>query len=389
MTFDDTEIAFESRSDSALRKTHFVFSSMSKPWMVKIGTFLTSFALRIRFPVKKIIKSTIFEQFCGGESISDCQKTIDSLGQYNVQTILDYSVEGQEREESFDHTKEEALKVADYAKNNPNIPFCVVKMTGLGSRSLMSKVQAGEALSGQEKRHFENIRNRAEEIARRASDNGLKFMIDAEESWIQDVIDDIVHDLMLKFNKESSIVYNTFQFYRHEALENMKQAFSKITGAGCYYAAKLVRGAYMETERERAQEMGYVDPIQPDKEATDRDYNLAQEFILDNIDRFSVCTGTHNEHSSAAMVNLIRKKGLEKNDERVYFAQLLGMSDNISFKLAKGGYNVAKYVPYGPVEKVLPYLFRRAEENTSIAGQSSREFMLVKKEIKRREALGS
>ncbi len=384
MNFEDTKVAFESKSDHELKKTHFVFSTMKKPWMVKMGTAATVGALKLGLPVKGMIKRTIFDQFCGGESIEDCSTTIDHLGQYNVHTILDYSVEGQEEEESFDRTKEEALGVADFAKGNPNIPFCVVKMTGLGSRTLMEKVQKGENLSEDERSKFEKIKKRVDEIANRAATNGLKFMIDAEESWIQDVIDSICYELMLKYNKEEPIVYTTYQFYRHEALSNMKKAFEEVTSKGAKFAAKLVRGAYMEKERERAIEFNYPDPIQPDKESTDRDYNTAQEFIIDHIDQFAVCSGTHNEESSAQLVELVLKKGLAKGDPRVYFAQLLGMSDNISYKLSKEGFNVAKYVPYGPVSKVLPYLFRRAEENTSIAGQSGREYNLVKKEMERR-----
>lgn len=386
MSFEDTAIAFEAKSDSELKKTHFVFSLMNSPSLVKLGTASIRFGLKIGLPIKGLIKSTLFYQFCGGESIKDSERTIENLARYNVKTILDYSAEGQEEEESFDHTMEEALRNADYAKDNPNIPFCVVKLTGLGSRTLMTKIQDGKELTEDEKKRHKQFVKRVDKIAGRASENGLKFMIDAEETWIQDVVDEITYDMMKKYNKERCVVYATYQFYRHEALELMKKAFKEVTDAGCFFGAKFVRGAYMEKERERAKEKGYPDPIQPDKEATDRDYDLAQEFVIENIDRFSVCSGTHNENSSAKLALMMIEKGISKNDERVYFSQLLGMSDNISFKLSKEGYNVAKYVPYGPVEKVLPYLFRRAEENTSIAGQSGREFTLVKKEIKRRKA---
>ena len=385
MNFDDTAVAFQSKSDRDLKRTHFVFSTMKKPWMVKAGTFFTTLALRLQFPVKGIIKRTIFSQFCGGESIKDCQATISQLGAFNVKTILDYSVEGQEEERSFDAAMEEALRVADFARDNPNIPFCVLKLTGLGSKTLMKKVQDGEDLTFDESAAVTRMKERVMTVAKRAAENGLKFMLDAEESWIQNTIDEVSYELMLQLNRKQPVVYTTYQFYRHEALHKMKSAYERITADGAHFAAKLVRGAYMETERDRARELGYTDPIQPDKQATDRDFNLAQEFIIDHIDRFAMCAGTHNEHSSALLVRLMKEKGLAKNDPRVYFAQLLGMSDNISYKLADEGYNVAKYVPYGPVAKVLPYLFRRAEENTSIAGQSSREFSLVTRELLRRK----
>ena len=385
ISFDDTRIAFHSKTDSQLRKTHFVFATMNQPLLVKSGIFLTKTALKFRLPVKGLIRSTVFNQFCGGESIEDCSKTISHLGKFNVYTILDYSVEGQEDEKSFDQTLEESLHVADFAKDKPMIPFCVVKLTGLGSISLMTKVQAGEKLSEAENEQFARFKNRVELLAKKASENGLKFMIDAEESWIQDVIDRICIDLMIKYNHERPVVYNTYQFYRHAALANMKKAFKEVTDSGCYFGAKLVRGAYMEKERERAATLGYKDPIQANKAATDKDYNLAQEFIISNIDRFSMCSGTHNENSCMQLTQLMEKHNIARYDERVYFAQLLGMSDNISFKLSAESYNVAKYVPYGPVEKVMPYLIRRAEENTSIAGQSSREYLMVKKELSRRK----
>ncbi|MFY0688877.1 MAG: proline dehydrogenase family protein [Cyclobacteriaceae bacterium] len=385
MTFDDTAIAFKAKSDSDLRKTHFLFSSMKKPWMVKTGTVLTSVALKVKLPVKRLIKSTIFDQFCGGESINDCAQTINQLGEFRVHTILDYSVEGQESEESFDSTIEELVRSAVYAKNNEHIPFCVSKFTGIGSMSLMTKIQSGQKLSLTEQQQFEKFKERADRLAKTAHDNHIKFLIDAEDSWVQDVIDQIAYDLMLKYNKERPVVYNTYQLYRHEALDMMKTAHKKITDAGCFFGAKLVRGAYMEKERERAEELNYPDPIQPDKASTDRDYDAAMQYAIDHIDTFSICAGTHNEQSSALLTEMMAQKGIEKSDERVYFAQLLGMSDNISFKLADEGYNVAKYVPYGPVEKVMPYLFRRANENTSIAGQTGRQFSLIQAEMKRRK----
>jgi proline dehydrogenase len=382
--FENTEIAFAVRSDAELDRSYFVFSMMKYPFMVKLGTLLTLVALRLKLPVKRLIKKTLFLQFCGGESIKDCKGSIESLSNYNVKTILDFSAEGQEDEASFDYTRDQVMETAKVAKDHPDIPFCVVKLTGLGSRTLMTKVQEGRELDDDEIKAFDRFKARVDDIAQTASDNGIKFMVDAEETWIQNVIDSIVYDLMLKYNKSRPVVYNTYQFYRHEALEKMKEGYKKVTNAGCFFAAKFVRGAYMEKERERAEEKGYTDPIQPDKEATDRDYNRALEFALEHIGDYSVLSGTHNEYSSAYLSELMNKYDIAKDDERVYAAQLLGMSDHISFQLSSQGYNVAKYMPYGPVEKVLPYLFRRAEENTSVKGQSGRELSLIKKELERR-----
>lgn len=385
INFEDTATAFAHKTDRDLKKSHFVYSSMNYPWMVKVGTFAMNWSLKAKLPVKGLIKKTLFDQFCGGESFTGSEPRMRQLAEGKVKTILDYSVEGEKSEESFDHAMEEAIRVAEYAKQHVSIPFCVIKMTGVGSLDLMAKKQAGKKLTSVEEVNFEKILYRIEAIVQKVAENGMRFMIDAEDSWIQGVVDDITYALMKKFNKERPVVYNTYQLYRHEALINMKKGFDQVTGAGCYFAAKLVRGAYMEKERDRAEDKGYPDPIQPDKASTDRDYNAALQFAVENIDRFSICAGTHNEQSCQLLVNLMDTHGIAKSDERVYFAQLLGMSDNISFKLASLGYNVAKYVPYGPVEKVLPYLFRRAEENTSIAGQSGREFLLVKKELKRRK----
>ncbi|MEQ8474531.1 MAG: proline dehydrogenase family protein [Marinoscillum sp.] len=386
INFEDTATAFAHRSNWELKKSHFVFSTMNYPWMVKAGTALTSAALKVRFPVKGIIRKTLFDQFCGGESFQGSEPRMIQLANFNVKTILDYSVEGEANEDGYDAAMEEALRVSEYAKQHVSIPFCVIKMTGLGSTRLMEKKQKGAELTDKEQKRFDRMVERIDTIVGQAVANDMKFMIDAEESWIQDVIDEISYDLMKKYNKEKPFVYNTYQLYRHEALANMKAGFEAISADGCWFAAKLVRGAYMEKERDRAEELGYPDPIQPNKAATDRDYDAALKFAVEHIDRFAVCAGTHNEASSQLLANLMDTHKIEKSDDRVYFAQLLGMSDNISFKLADLGYKVAKYVPYGPVEKVLPYLFRRADENTSIAGQSGREFTLVKKELKRRRS---
>lgn len=386
INFEDTATAFAHKSNYELKKSHFVFSTMNYPWMVKAGTFMTNTALKMRLPVKGIIRKTLFDQFCGGESIQGSEPRMIQLAQSNVKTILDYSVEGEANEHGYDEAVEEALRVSTYARQHVSIPFCVIKITGIGSTRLMEKKQKRVEFTIEEQKKYDRILERIDMIVGQAVANDMKFMIDAEESWIQDVIDEMTCELMKKYNKEKPYVYNTYQLYRHEALANMKRDFEEVTAAGCHFAAKLVRGAYMEKESDRAEEMGYPDPIQPTKEATDQDYNDALRFAVANIDKFAVCAGTHNEQSCQLLATLIESAGIDRSDDRVYFAQLLGMSDNISFKLADLGYNVAKYVPYGPVEKVLPYLFRRADENTSIAGQSGREFTLVKKELKRRRS---
>ncbi|MEO1255443.1 MAG: proline dehydrogenase family protein, partial [Bacteroidota bacterium] len=385
INFDDTKTAFAHKSTSDLKSSHFVFSSMSSPWMVKTGTSLTNFALNLKLPVKGIIKKTLFNQFCGGESIEDCSNTIKTLGEYKVQTILDYSVEGLKNEDGYNDTKEEALRVIDFAADNEHIPFCVLKLSGLGSTDLMTKAQAKEKLTDIEKTKLYNAEKRVDEIVQKAEAKGLMVMIDAEESWFQSFIDGVAYRMMEKYNKERPIVYNTYQLYRHDILDRLKRAQIQAEHDGYHLGVKLVRGAYMEKERDRAEEMGYESPIHTTKEGVDKDYDEALRYCMQNISHIGICAGTHNEHSSNLLAQLMSEQGIENNDNRIFFAQLLGMSDNISFKLANMGYNVAKYVPYGPVEKVLPYLFRRAEENTSIAGQSGREYTLVKKELRRRK----
>lgn len=385
INFDDTSTAFAYRTTAELKNSHFVFSSMNKPWLVKMGTAMIKLAFQLNLPVKGLIKKTLFNQFCGGESIEDCTHTINSIGKHRVLTILDYSVEGLKNEDGYNNTKEEALKVLDYAGANEYIPFCVLKLSGLGSTELMTKAQNKEKLTELEKTKLYNAEHRVDEIVAKASQKGLNVMIDAEESWFQNFIDGVAYRMMEKYNKERPIVYNTFQLYRHDVLDRMKRALAKAEHDGYHLGAKLVRGAYMEKERERAEDMGYESPIHLTKDAVDQDYNEALRLCMQNIHRMGVCAGTHNETSSKLLVEVMQDHKLDHADARVYFAQLLGMSDHISFKLADMGYNVAKYVPYGPVEKVLPYLFRRADENTSIAGQSSREYKLIKKELKRRK----
>lgn len=384
--FSDTKIAFENQSIEKLKKNYAIFALMNQNWLVKIGTFFIKYSLKFGLPIKKIIKQTIFELFCGGETIADCKNTIETLNRFSVGTILDYSVEGEDDEKSFDATEAEVIDSITYGKlHKAEIPFSVFKITGIGSRDLLSKVQAANKLSEIEEKHWENFKKRFENICKKASECEIRLFVDAEETWIQTVIDDLVLEKMEKYNvNNATYIYNTYQLYRSEGLGILMQHISKAKLGGFKIGAKLVRGAYMEKERKRAEELNYPDPINESKAKTDEQFNLALEACMDNMGTVSICCGTHNETSCKLGVDLLNKKGLDSGDQRVYFAQLLGMSDNISYNLAKKGYNVAKYVPYGPIEAVMPYLFRRADENTSIAGQSSREFLLLKKELKRR-----
>lgn len=382
--FEDTSVAFASKSDAKLRKTYWLFSLMNQARVVNLGTFFIKLALKLNLPIKNLIRVTIFEQFCGGETINDCNPTIASLGQSGIGTILDYSVEGEDKESSFDATATEILKTIDKAADSKTIPFSVFKVTGVASSDLLEKVQRKDPLSGEEQAAYRRAAQRVERLCQHAHALGVRIFIDAEESWIQGVIDDLAYEMMQQFNREKAIVYNTYQLYRHETLENLKTAFLNARQKGYFLGGKLVRGAYMEKERLRARENEYFNPIHTSKEATDTDYNLAIDFCLDRLEHVAICLGTHNEYSSQYCAIKMKKLGIAHADDRIWFAQLLGMSDNISYNLAKAGYNVAKYVPYGPIDAVLPYLIRRAEENTSIAGQSSREFLLVKSELKRR-----
>ncbi len=384
ISFGNTEIAFRSKSDADLRRSYMLFKAIGYNWLVNAGPSLVNIAFTLRLPVKGLIRATVFKQFCGGESMNQCDKTMKHLFDYGIGSILDYSVEGKEEDAEFDHTAEETIATIFKAKGNKQIPFCVFKVTGLARFDLLAKVNAGEALNKDEQEEFNRVKNRIERICKTAFENNVRIFIDAEESWIQDAIDQLAHDMMVKFNKSRAIVFNTIQLYRHDRLNFLKKSFAEAEHHQYYLGLKLVRGAYMEKERERAAKMGYESPIQPDKVSSDRDYDDALRFCMKHLDRISVCAGSHNENSSMLLVKLMAEKGVSNNDERVYFSQLFGMSDHISYNLSAAGYNVAKYLPYGPVEAVLPYLIRRAQENTSAKGQAGRELSLITSELKRR-----
>lgn len=382
--FDDTAVAFSYKSDKELKKAHLIFSLVNHPLISSVATTMARVSLSLKLPVKGLIKYTVFEHFCGGETIDQSEKTIQNLSKFKIGTILDYSVEGEENEDAFDHTAQEIIDTIQKAKNNPTIPFSVFKVTGLAPFYLLEKVQAKEKLSNEESAAWEHVQSRVDRICKKAFDCSVRVLIDAEDSWIQNPIDDLAYAMMQKYNKERPIVFNTFQMYRADMLGNLKSAFAEATKQNYFFGAKLVRGAYMEKEAARALKMNYPNPIHPNKEATDKAFNEALQFCVDHKDRISFMCGSHNEFSNQYLASLIHQKGIQHNDQHIWFAQLLGMSDNISFNLANAGYNVAKYVPYGPVESVMPYLLRRASENTSVAGQSSRELLLIRKELKRR-----
>lgn len=384
VNFDNTEIAFKQKSNPDLNNSYWLFKIIGWSWLIKIGPAVLDVLLPLWFPIP-IIKATIFRQFCGGESIEDCNKAITSLGSQNVKTILDYSVEGKEDEPVFDANVEEALKALQVAKSNPLIPFSVFKVTGFGRFDLLEKLNAKKELTSSEKEEFERVSARINKICEAAFNADIPIFIDAEETWIQDIIDDMALDMMRKYNKEKVIIYNTAQLYRWDRVDYLKELKSIAEKESFYIGMKLVRGAYIEKERERAEEMGYKDPMQKDKESTDKDFNLSLKYCIEHIDRISICCGSHNEESSLYLVELMQKHNISVDDDRIYFAQLLGMSDHISMNLSTSRYNVAKYVPYGPVKDVTPYLIRRAQENTSVAGQTSRELSLILKEKARRK----
>ena len=385
LKFDNTEIAFKSKSSHDLKRAKLLFNMVSSSSMVRIGRWLTDVAFSIQLPIKGIIKSTIFKQFCGGENIKECEKTITTLNKYGVGTILDYSVEGKEGEDDLDATVLEIIATIKKAGSNMAIPFSVFKPTGVAQFSILEKANEGiNKLSEKELIAYHNIEERFDTICKVAYELDVPLFIDAEDSWIQNTIDQLFEKMMVKYNKEKVVIYTTIQFYRWDRLDYLKGLHKKAKENNCKIGVKLVRGAYMEKERERATDMGYKDPIHSTKEATDNDYDLALEYCLENLEDISICAGTHNEDSSKFLADLMQKNGVDKTDKRIYFAQLLGMSDHISFNLSNEKYNVAKYVPYGPIKEVLPYLIRRAEENTSVAGQTNRELSLIEREIRRR-----
>ncbi|MFY0254446.1 proline dehydrogenase family protein [Chitinophaga sp. 30R24] len=384
LSFDNTAIAFEAKTDKALRKANFLFSNIGKPWLVKFGAVMTPIAFKLSLPIKGIIKSTIFSQFCGGETLEEAAATAIQLGNYHVGAVLDYGVEAMEGEESYDAAVPEFIRAIQYAATRPDIPFIAIKITGFARFALLEKVHRQETLSTAEQEEYDRVRNRVYAITEAGARHNVSILIDAEESWIQGPVDSLADEMMSLFNKGKIIVFNTFQMYCHDRYPFLQASLQQAVKGGYLLGAKLVRGAYMEKENKRAAENNYPTPIQPSKEATDRDYDAAVKFCIDNLDKLAMFIGTHNENSCMLAARLLHEKGIPHNHSHVNFSQLLGMSDNITFNLAHAGYNVTKYLPYGPVKEVMPYLIRRAQENTSIAGQMGRELALIRKEMKRR-----
>lgn len=385
VSFNNLKVAFAYKSDADLKRAYWLFKLINVNFLVKIGPGITNAVLKMGLPIKPLIRATIYKHFCGGETIEQCTETINNLGKFGVGSILDYSVEGHHNESDFDHSCAEIVKTVKHASGKKNIPFSVFKVTGVGRMDLLERVSSQVLLTEAEEAEFKRLKARVESICKTAAENNVRLFIDAEETWIQDAIDTMVDDMMLKYNKEKTLIFNTVQLYRHDRVAFMKENIAKARSGNYKVGYKLVRGAYMEKERERATTNGYPSPIQPDKAACDHDYNEAVKLCIDNIDMVAVCAGTHNEESSALLAKLMEEKGIANSDERVWFSQLLGMSDHISFNLANAGYCVCKYVPYGPVVSVLPYLFRRAAENTSMSGQMGRELSMITQEIERRK----
>lgn len=384
LDFRDTATAFADKTNSVLKEKYRLFSLLNSPFLNALGGQAARFALAVGLPVKGLIKSTIFEQFCGGETIAECEPVIASLGAAGVGTILDYSVEGKATEADFDRTKDEIIKTIDRAKGDARIPFAVFKVTGIAPLGTLERMSSKKKLDAKSQAKCERIHNRVAEICEYAHTVGQPVFIDAEESWIQDAIDRLATEMMARFNRERPIVFNTLQMYRIDRLRFLRESRRRAAAEGYILAVKLVRGAYMEKERERAAAMRYDSPIQPDKDATDSDYNAALDYCLDHIDDIAFVAGTHNEYSTNYLAERMFKRRMAADDDRIYFSQLYGMGDNISFVLSKAGYNVSKYVPYGPVADAIPYLIRRAEENSSAAGQVSRELEMIKQELRRR-----
>ena len=401
ISFDNTEIAFAHKNNGELKKANFLFSSMGKPWLVNFGLKVTPYAIKLHLPfTKTVIRKTIFQQFVGGETLEETAKVADKLEAYKVQVILDYGVEGMEGEESFEQARDEFKKVIAYAATQANIPFMSIKVTGFARFSLLEKIDASMQkltgtlmkrylgslmmLSTDEKKEWHKVRLRMLHICEAASKKNIGVLVDAEETWIQDPVDALTILMMDTFNKNRVVVFNTLQLYRHDRLQFLKDCYEAAEERNFILGAKLVRGAYMDKERKRATEKNYPSPIQPNKEASDTDYNAAVEFCVNKIDRISIIVASHNEYSNLYTTQLLDKKGLLHNHPHIHFSQLYGMSDNITFNLAKSGFSVSKYLPFGPIKDVVPYLMRRAQENSSVAGQTGRELGLIKKEMNRR-----
>lgn len=380
----NTAIAFASKSDHDLWRAKWLFTVIGTPWLTKLGSSFTRASLALHLPVKGLVKATVFKQFCGGETIKESLLSAAKLAASGIGTILDHSVEGQDDEKELDGTVKETLLNITVSKERKDIPFCVFKPTGISRTGLLETKSSGRPLSEAEKAEWDRVERRVEQICAAAHAADVPMFVDAEETHLQPAMDDLVERMMERFNTKRAIVFNTVQLYRVDRLAYLKAAHARATAKGYHLGMKLVRGAYMEKEREAAEKAGKPSPIHATKALCDADYDAAVQYCADHLENVAVCVGTHNEKSTLLMAGVLDKKGLARTDDRVWFAQLLGMSDHISYNMSAAGYNVAKYMPYGPVREVLPYLIRRAEENTSARGQTGRELGLIKAERKRR-----
>ena len=382
--FEDTETAFALKTDSELERAYFLFRLIANEPLVRIGTAVTNFAIKAHLPVEGLIRATVFDHFCGGVNEADSMPVVDKMWESGVYSVLDYSVEGKESEDPFDNALAKTLELLDFVKEKDAMPFAVFKPTGYGRFAIYQKITEGNSLSEIEKAEWDRVVARYEATCKKAYDLDVALLIDAEESWMQDAVDDLVEEMMRKYNKEKAVVFCTLQMYRWDRMDYLRELHKRARSEGFKIGVKVVRGAYLEKENERAEEMGYATPMCPSKKATDENFDECVAYILDNLDAMALFSGTHNEESCYKLMEWMDERNIEKDDDRIGFGQLYGMSDHISFNLAKLGYNVAKYVPFGPVRDVMPYLIRRAEENTSVAGQTNRELELLRKEIKRR-----
>ncbi|MBD0277104.1 MAG: proline dehydrogenase family protein [Flavisolibacter sp.] len=404
ISFDNTEVAFAHKNDKELKEAEWLFSTMNLPWLVRLGTTLTPWAIRSGLPIRGAVKKTIFRQFVGGETLDETVPVAKKLAEFHVQVILDYGVEGKEGETNFDKARDEFIRVIRFAATQTNVPFMSVKVTGLARNALLEKMDtlmhaaeghslincyntALQQLTMEELQEWYRVVDRMKDISITAQETGVGFLVDAEESWVQDPVDAVTMLMMDQFNKERLVIYNTVQLYRHDRLSFLEKCYKAADERNFLLGVKLVRGAYMEKERQRAQEKGYASPIQVDKAATDADFNDAVKFCIGHLNRFGIIVATHNEYSNLLATELLQDKGLPLNHPHVHFSQLYGMSDNITYNLAKAGCHVSKYLPFGPINDVVPYLMRRAQENTSVGGQTNRELSLIRKELKRRAEL--
>lgn len=386
VSFTDTQTAFTYKNDNDLKRALLLFRLISNPLLVKAAKKISDIAIAVHFPTGWALKPTLYRHFVGGETLEECIPAIRKMAKFGVKSILDYSVEGGKEPETMKRTLEETIKSVRNAGSDGDVPFAVFKPTAFATAEVLTIAGSGKQLQEETRKDFERFKDYVARLCQTAYECNIPIMIDAEDSWYQTIVDEVVTEMMEKYNKEKAIVYNTLQMYRTDRLDFLKESLQKAKDGNYFLGVKFVRGAYMEKERKRAAERGYPSPIHPDKPATDAAYDAALTFSVENIDRISVFNGSHNEKSNLHLTRLMGDHGIAKNDSRIWFSQLYGMSDHISFNLAKEGYNVAKYVPYGPVRNILPYLMRRAEENTSIAGQTGRELSLIRTEIKRRKS---